>query len=31
VFAVWQDREHRPPEPALGPKRRDDLMELLPA
>jgi 2-polyprenyl-6-methoxyphenol hydroxylase-like FAD-dependent oxidoreductase len=31
VFAVWQDRENRPPEPALGPKRRDDLMELLPA
>jgi 2-polyprenyl-6-methoxyphenol hydroxylase-like FAD-dependent oxidoreductase len=31
VFAVWQDRENRPPEPLLGPKRRDDLLQLLPA
>jgi 2-polyprenyl-6-methoxyphenol hydroxylase-like FAD-dependent oxidoreductase len=29
VFAVWNDREHRAPEPALGPKRRSDLLELL--
>lgn len=31
VFAVWQDRENRPPEPHLGPKRRRDFLELLPA
>jgi flavin-dependent dehydrogenase len=31
VFAVWQDRAHRPPEPPLGPERRDQLIELLPA
>ena len=30
VFAVWQDRENRPPEPRLGPKRRGDFLELLP-
>jgi 2-polyprenyl-6-methoxyphenol hydroxylase-like FAD-dependent oxidoreductase len=29
VLAVWQDRENRPAEPALGPKRRADLLELL--
>jgi 2-polyprenyl-6-methoxyphenol hydroxylase-like FAD-dependent oxidoreductase len=29
VLAVWQDRENRPPEPALGPKRRADLLALL--
>ena len=29
VLAVWQDRDNRPPEPALGPKRRADLLELL--
>jgi len=29
VFAVWQDREHRPPEPELGPKHRSDLLELI--
>jgi len=29
VFAVWQDRENRPPEPALGPKHRNDLLALL--
>ncbi len=26
VLAVWQDRDNRPPEPALGPKRRSDLL-----
>ena len=31
VFAVWQDRENRPPEEPLGPKRRSELLELLPA
>ena len=31
VFAVWQDRENRPPEEPLGPKHRSELMELLPA
>ncbi len=31
VLAVWQDRENRPPEPELGPKRRADLMELIAA
>jgi 2-polyprenyl-6-methoxyphenol hydroxylase-like FAD-dependent oxidoreductase len=30
VFAIWQDRENRAPEPALGPARRDELMALLP-
>ena len=29
VLAVWQDRDNRPPEPALGPKRRADLIALL--
>jgi hypothetical protein len=29
VFAVWQDRDNRPPEPELGPKRRADLLELI--
>jgi 2-polyprenyl-6-methoxyphenol hydroxylase-like FAD-dependent oxidoreductase len=29
VLAVWQDRGNRPPEPALGPKRRADLLELI--
>jgi 2-polyprenyl-6-methoxyphenol hydroxylase-like FAD-dependent oxidoreductase len=29
VLAVWQDRDHRPPEPALGPKHRADLLELI--
>jgi 2-polyprenyl-6-methoxyphenol hydroxylase-like FAD-dependent oxidoreductase len=29
VLAVWQERENRPPEPALGPKRRADLLALL--
>lgn len=29
VLAVWQDRDNRPPEPALGPKRRADLMALI--
>jgi 2-polyprenyl-6-methoxyphenol hydroxylase-like FAD-dependent oxidoreductase len=29
VLAVWQDRDNRPPEPALGPKRRADLLGLL--
>lgn len=31
VLAVWQDRENRPPEPDLGPKRRSDLLALLAA
>ncbi|MGB8857657.1 MAG: FAD-dependent oxidoreductase [Ilumatobacteraceae bacterium] len=31
VLAAWQDRENRPPEPALGPKHRRDLLALLPA
>jgi 2-polyprenyl-6-methoxyphenol hydroxylase-like FAD-dependent oxidoreductase len=31
VFAVWQDRDNRPPEPALGPKDRAGLLELLAA
>jgi 2-polyprenyl-6-methoxyphenol hydroxylase-like FAD-dependent oxidoreductase len=26
VLAVWQDRDNRPPEPALGPKRRAELL-----
>jgi 2-polyprenyl-6-methoxyphenol hydroxylase-like FAD-dependent oxidoreductase len=29
VLAVWQERDNRPPEPALGPKRRAELLELL--
>ena len=29
VLAVWQDRDNRGPEPALGPKRRADLLALL--
>jgi 2-polyprenyl-6-methoxyphenol hydroxylase-like FAD-dependent oxidoreductase len=29
VFAVWQDRDNRPPEPSLGPRRRADLLELM--
>jgi 2-polyprenyl-6-methoxyphenol hydroxylase-like FAD-dependent oxidoreductase len=29
VLAVWQDRDNRPPMPALGPKHRVDLLELL--
>lgn len=31
VLAAWQDRDNRPPEPALGPVRRDDLVASLPA
>jgi 2-polyprenyl-6-methoxyphenol hydroxylase-like FAD-dependent oxidoreductase len=31
VLAAWQDRDNRPPEPALGPKRRAELLSLLPA
>lgn len=31
VFKVWQDRENRPPEALLGPKKRAGLMELLDA
>ena len=31
IFAVWQDRDNRPPEPVLGPKRRADFVDLLPA
>ena len=29
VLAVWQDRENRPAEPALGPASRDELLELV--
>ena len=29
VLTVWQDRDNRPPEPALGPQLRADLLELL--
>ena len=29
VLAVWQDRDNRPPEAALGPKRRADLLALI--
>ena len=29
VLAVWQDRDNRAPEPALGPKRRADLLALV--
>ena len=29
VLAVWQDRDNRAPEPALGPKRRADLLALI--
>ncbi len=31
VFAVWQDRDNRPAEPPMGPKRRAEFLELLPA
>jgi 2-polyprenyl-6-methoxyphenol hydroxylase-like FAD-dependent oxidoreductase len=31
VLAAWQDRENRPPEEALGPKQRAELLALLPA
>ena len=31
VFAVWQDRDNRPTEPPMGPKRRAEFLELLPA
>jgi len=30
VFAAWQERDQRPPEPELGPKHRADLLALLP-
>jgi 2-polyprenyl-6-methoxyphenol hydroxylase-like FAD-dependent oxidoreductase len=29
VFAIWQDRENRPPEIPLGPKRRQDFVASL--
>lgn len=29
VLSVWQDRDNRPAEPALGPKRRADLLALI--
>jgi 2-polyprenyl-6-methoxyphenol hydroxylase-like FAD-dependent oxidoreductase len=29
VLAVWQDRDNRPPEPALGPNSRADLLALI--
>jgi hypothetical protein len=31
VFAVWQDRENRAAEIPLGPRRRTEFLELLPA
>lgn len=31
VFAAWQERDQRPPEPPLGPKHRAELVALLPA
>lgn len=31
VFAVWQDRDNRPPEPPLGPKHRAELLALIAA
>jgi 2-polyprenyl-6-methoxyphenol hydroxylase-like FAD-dependent oxidoreductase len=31
VLAVWQDREHRPPEAPLGPEHRRELVELISA
>ena len=31
VFAIWQDRDNRPPESLLGPKHRSELLELLAA
>ncbi|MEQ1699778.1 MAG: FAD-dependent oxidoreductase [Ilumatobacteraceae bacterium] len=31
ILAAWQDRENRPPEPALGPKHRAELVAALPA
>ena len=30
VLAVWQDRDNREPEAALGPKTRADLLAALP-
>ena len=29
VFAAWQDRDNRPPEPVLGPRSRADLLAAL--
>jgi hypothetical protein len=31
VFMVWQDRENRPSEVPMGPKKRAQFLELLPA
>ena len=31
IFAVWEDRANRPPEPVLGPKRRAEFLELVSA
>lgn len=31
VLAVWQQRDQRPPEPALGPRRRADLLDVIAA
>jgi len=31
IFAIWEDRHNREPEPTLGPKDRADFVELLPA
>ncbi|MEO6125388.1 MAG: FAD-dependent oxidoreductase [Ilumatobacteraceae bacterium] len=31
VLAVWQDRDNRPPQPAMGPSSRKEFLELLPA
>ena len=31
IFAIWNDRENRPPEPRLGPKTRAEMLELMDA
>ena len=31
ILAIWEERDTREPEPALGPPRRADFVELLPA
>jgi len=31
IFAVWNDRDNRAPEPALGPSTRAELLQCIPA
>ena len=31
IFAIWNDRENRPPEPQLGPKTRAEMLDLMDA